>query len=488
MEFSGRFLSEEDKQKIKSAVQLHSPIEITTYTLPREMEMYIQEVLTVFLIECHQEHMTDNLIFCLGELLTNSKKANTKRIYFKEHNLDINDEMDYHSGMVSFKEDMLNDLRHYLEAQKAAGLYIKLVLKLNEDGIKIEIRNNSVLTTFERKRINEKLRAAQKYTDPQQVIAKVIDQTEGAGLGIIIIVLMLQKIGLSKDNYKVFATETETITQMILPLNEEISKSMNAVYDVFVKNTNAIPVLDTNFDQFTKLINDENSTDEDIVNFIMNDVTITALLLKKAYEIDSSCDKLSKAYEILGKEKIKEIISTDNKELVLIPSEKDTREFWKHEKDVAFYSYNIAQNLCKDEFDLEKVYLCGLFHDISCLMLEVADDEQKAAAKSIADTFDDGEKIYSLFLQNFCHGKGCYEFTKKWNISDDISQVVGYHNNPDAAPEHISKIVYIIYLADMLQYYKSGEVEFYQLNEKVLKYFDIDSKKKLDFIIEKLNV
>ena len=40
----------------------------------------------------------------------------------------------------------------------------------------------------------------------------------------------------------------------------------------------------------------------------------------------------------------------------------------------------------------------------------------------------------------------------------------------------------------MLQYYKSGEVEFYQLNEKVLKYFDIDSKKKLDFIIEKLNV
>ena len=43
----------------------------------------------------------------------------------------------------------------------------------------------------------------------------------------------------------------------------------------------------------------------------MNDVTITALLLKKAYEIDSSCDKLSKAYEILGKEKIKEVFGAD---------------------------------------------------------------------------------------------------------------------------------------------------------------------------------
>ena len=47
---------------------------------------------------------------------------------------------------------------------------------------------------------------------------------------------MLQKIGLSKDNYKVFATETETITQMILPLNEEISKELEILNSLHIKS------------------------------------------------------------------------------------------------------------------------------------------------------------------------------------------------------------------------------------------------------------
>ena len=82
-------LQEEDKEKIKSAVKFHNPMEITSYTLPKNMEVYIQEVLGEFLLECHQEHMIDYLKFCVDELLNNSQKANTKRLYFKEKGLDI---------------------------------------------------------------------------------------------------------------------------------------------------------------------------------------------------------------------------------------------------------------------------------------------------------------------------------------------------------------------------------------------------------------
>ena len=224
MEFVSKFLTEKDKEKISLAVQLHTPLEIMSYTLPREKERYIQEILMYFLLQCHQEHMTDNLVFCLSELLTNAKKANTKRVYFKEKNLDINNEMDYHQGMVSCKEDTLSNIEHYLEMQKEAGLYIKLILQLNDDGIRIEIRNNSLVTKFEKKRILEKLRVAEKYEEPHQVVSLMVDQTEGAGLGIIIIVLMLRKIGLSRNNYKVFTNETETITQMLLPLNKEVDR------------------------------------------------------------------------------------------------------------------------------------------------------------------------------------------------------------------------------------------------------------------------
>ena len=489
MSLSTKFLTEEDKEKIKLAVQLHTPIEVISYTLPRDKEMYIYEVLRVFLIECHQEHMTDNLIFCLGELLTNSKKANTKRIFFKENNLDINNEMDYHQGMISFKEDMLSNLEHYLKAQEQAGLYVKLILQLNDEGLKIEIRNNSVLTVFEQKRINEKLRASKKYTDPKQVISRVIDQTEGAGLGIIIIVLMLQKIGLSQENYKVFSSDTETITQMLLPLNEQMNSTMDNLYEAFVDALNTIPVFDNALSLYAKLAEDEKTPVSSLIDFICKDVTLTSVLLKEVSAKGHSCSKVSQAFNLLGKDTVKELLSASNKGIRVISQDKDARQLWKHGSDVAFFAYNFAQNYNNKNpekpLDLETVYVCGLLHDIECLLLEVATDEQKEIVHKLTEKIENGEQIYKLFVQDFGHSRGCYMLAQKWGLPQDVAQVIHYHNNPELAPEEIKDLVYTVYLADILQYYKQGKVEFYQVNEKVCRWFNIQNKAELDFVISK---
>ena len=481
-----RFITEKDKEKIKLAVQLHTPIEIVSYTLPREMETYIQEVLTIFLTECHQEHMSDNLTFCLGELLTNAKKANTKRAYFKEKNLDINNEMDYHEGMVSFKDETLNNIRHYLLLQKKQGLYVKFILQLYDEGVKIEIRNNSILTIFEKKRINEKLRIAARYTDPKQVIAKVIDQTEGAGLGIIIMVLMLRKLGMSSDNYKVFSTDTETVTQMLLPLNAEINKQMDMLYEEFVSSLNAIPVFDESLKDFSKLSGKQNASDQQLVDFISKDVSLAAIVLKQAAETGLSCSKLTQAYNYLGRDKVIQLLSDSNQNVRVIKKSSDTRQFWKHEADVAFYAYNIAQNVDNKKLDLEELYICGLFHDIECLFLQVATDEQKEKIKKLADSLDQSGRLYDLFIKDFGHNRGCYMLAEKWGLPEKISHTILFHNNPVYAPDDFKPIVYIVYLADILQYYQDGKVEFYQINQDVLNSFNITSKHKLNYITKKI--
>ncbi len=76
-----------DISKIKMAIRAGIPLSITTYTLPHEMEMYMEDVLTAFLQEMEQPQMIEYLKYCLNELITNAKKANTKRIYFKEKKL-----------------------------------------------------------------------------------------------------------------------------------------------------------------------------------------------------------------------------------------------------------------------------------------------------------------------------------------------------------------------------------------------------------------
>ena len=86
-----------DTAKIQEAISQELPISITTYTLPHEMELFMSEVLHAFLTQLHQDGITQYLTYCLNELVINAKKANTKRVYFSEKNLDLFNKFLFHS-------------------------------------------------------------------------------------------------------------------------------------------------------------------------------------------------------------------------------------------------------------------------------------------------------------------------------------------------------------------------------------------------------
>ena len=108
-----------DTEKIKTAVHAGVPLSITTYTLPHSMEVYMNDVVTIFFKELHQEQMIQYIVYCQNELITNAKKANTKRVYFKERRLNIENPDDYKDGMKMFKSDTLSNISYYLSKQKA---------------------------------------------------------------------------------------------------------------------------------------------------------------------------------------------------------------------------------------------------------------------------------------------------------------------------------------------------------------------------------
>ena len=208
-----------DLEKIKTAIHSGIPLSITTYTLPREMETYMGDILSAFLTELDQQQMIQYLSYCLSELMTNAKKANTKRVYFSEKHLNIMDAGDYKAGMATFKADTLGNIDHYLQLQKKAGLYVKLLLQVRANKIRIEVRNNCPLTVFEYKRIHDKLTRAQQYASIEEALSQILDDSEGAGLGLIIMILMLEKIGLTEENFQSISENGEKITRIILPLS-----------------------------------------------------------------------------------------------------------------------------------------------------------------------------------------------------------------------------------------------------------------------------
>ena len=229
-----------DRSKIRMAIETGVPLSITTYTIPHGVEVYMTEVLTVFLTELNQKQMIEYLSYCVSELITNAKKANTKRVYFKTKNLNINEPSEYAKGMATFKDDTMQNIHHYLDLQKKTGLYVKFMLQMRNNKIKIEVRNNAELTYFEYKRIHDKLSRAQQYTSINEAISQILDSSEGAGLGLIIMILMLTKIGLTEENFQVLCENGETITRIILPFSQETQDNLSRVSQEFVKTINEV--------------------------------------------------------------------------------------------------------------------------------------------------------------------------------------------------------------------------------------------------------
>lgn len=480
-------LIERDSKSIADAIRLQMPVVVTTYTLPRDMETYIREVLKEFLKECRQEHLYEYLNFCLGELLTNAKKANTKRVYFKEKNLDINNREDYAKGMESCKEDTLTNIDYYLELQKKADLYIKLILQLKGDMVKIEIRNNSVITDTERERIQNKMECVQQYTSMEDAFANILDQSEGAGLGIIIIILMLQKVGLSRDNYQVFVEDGDTVTRIILPCNEKIFGGTDMLSYQFVRLQDSVPCLKDSFAKAQKFAGSSKYTRSDLYDLVSKDTMLTMLLLKRAKENGSKEFNLVKVFENFTDDQLREIYSLENPDVSIVRSDKETKQYFAHAKNVAFYAYNIAKNYPDENSNTpEELYTIGLLNNLGIILLKTASNEQKTYVDELLKNYDIADKIRDVFYSGIEAGYLGMVYAKKENLPEIICSVLGFWNNYDDEEAGQFRAHKIIYFAECLQYYDEGIIEFYQIDAAVLKEFNIITEDQFKYVLRQL--
>lgn len=479
-----------DLSKVKMAIRAGIPLSITTYTLPHEMELYMDSVLAAFLEELNQHHMIEYLTYCLNELVTNSKKANTKRIYFKEKKLNILDKDEYERGMKSFKEETLNNIKYYLKLQKEAGLYVKLILQTRNNKIKIEVRNNVELTVEEYKRMHDKLSRAQQYTSVDQALAQVLDETEGAGLGLIIMILMLEKIGLSEENFQILCENGETITRIILSLNEKTQKDLSVVSQEFVNIIDELPQFPESIMNVTRLLNDPNSKMSDIAMLISSDVSLTTDLLKlvnsATFALASPCRSISDAVKLVGIRGIKNMLISVGA-MNNLKSSGENNELWIHSYRIAFYAYNLARNFFQtDRSVVEDAYVCGLLHDMGKLVFDTAHPDIFEKIKEICSQKGIPANVFEKLVAGVNHGSVGALIAEKWNFPDVIISVIRHHHEPDLAPAETKKLTSLVYFSDMLAHFQTKEVDFYQFDQDVLAMFHIANEEQLQKISDRL--
>lgn len=483
-----------DSEKIQTAIRASIPLTISTYTLPIEMEEYIVDVLKEFLIQLNQQHLFDSLSYCVKELVINAKKANTKRVYFKLKNLDITNDDDYKVGMETFKQDTLNNIRYYLEEQRKNGLYIKVLFQMRNNKIKVEIKNKAELTVNEYMRIHDKITRAQQFDSIEEGVVQLLDESEGAGLGLVIMILLLRRIGLTEENYQVLSENGETITRIIIPFTQKFTNDLSEVSSKFVDLIEGLPEFPENITAVNRLISDPNSKMSDIAMKISNDVSLTGELLKMvnsaAYSLATPCQSIGDAVKIVGLRGIKNLLfSIGSMKSLVADSSESNKKLWDHSYKVGFFAYNLARNFCRGSDErgfIDDSYVCGILHDMGKILFANAHPDVLEKIKNLCIQRGIPASLFEGLIAGVNHGAVGALIAEKWNFPDVLVNIIRYHHTPEDAPENIRKLASIIYLSDLIAHYGEGTVDYEQISDDVLKMFDISSEEQFEGIAERL--
>ncbi len=477
-----------NSEQVKKAIRSSVPLAIKTYTLPHETEEYLEEVLALFLKEFGQDHLKDRLAYCLKELAVNGKKANTKRVYFQEKNLDINNPSHYDEGMKTFKEETLSKIDHYLEQQKDAGLYIKIVFHVQQRTFTISVKNNTEISRKEQMRVYDRIARSRAFETMEEALSTVIDDSEGAGLGIVILVLMLKKIGLDEDSFDIDVEKGETVARITLPFNEIHVENLELLSEEIVREINELPQFPDNILQLQNLINDPDSEISAIARQISTDPSLTADLLKVVnsaqFMLPKRVDNIVEAVKLVGLRGLKNLLYSYGTQQIL---NQKMKWLWNHSYKTAFYAYNLAKNFKRKKDLLDDAYVGGILHDMGKIIFAEVHPQLLEKISGFCEDRNIDRQLFEDLSAGLNHAKIGGMVAEKWNFPETLVQAIRYHHEPMHCNPAMRDVVYTVYLANALVNIEDGEIAYDQLNQAVLQSYGIKSEEQVSIIIERLS-
>ncbi|MEL3908733.1 MAG: HDOD domain-containing protein [Treponemataceae bacterium] len=472
-----------DVKKVDEAIKLGIPISVTTYNYSKEVQTKLGELIAYFLNKIDQVHLKDYAIYCLSELAVNAKKANTKRVFFDEQGLDIFDKDQYETGMQSFKKETIENIDYYLERQKDEGLYIKVTVQIAGDSFEIEVRNNAIMTQEEMERIKQKITLSSNMEDISEAVT-MIDETEGAGLGLMIMMLMLKQINAGPDAYSIEVVKDETISKIRLPFSADYTNTVDKISSRIIRQINQIPQFPEKILELQKLINNPDTTIPEIAKKISDDVGITTDLLKVvnsvAFGLKVKCSSIPEAVKLVGVRGIQNLlysIGTMN----VFTRNKSTNEhqmLWHHSYKVAYFSYNLARVLRMGDV-LDDAYVCGLLHDIGKLVFSGLYPDVLSTIYRVQKENKISQKIIDTVISGINHAEIGALLAEKWNFPPQIISSIRYHHSVDLVEKDFIEITMTVALANYMVHYAEGVLTFDQIPVKILQAFNIENEEML---------
>ena len=451
-----------------------------------DIDSLIIKIIYRYLEEYDIQYLKDTMINVIKELVNNAIKANMKRIYFGINDLDINEIQDYRLGMETFKQDTYQAKDNVVSTKlQESKLVVRLSFKNTEEHLHINVINNIPILAVELKKIEARMQKSDKYNDITEAFEDVLDDSEGAGLGLIMTMMLLKNCGLPKETMKLYRKNDLTIASISIPKNYANVDSKIEIADEIAKEIEEIPAIPENIKTIQKTINNPEATIKEISNHISLDPGLTASILKLAnsagYITQNKIDTIGEAVKIIGIKGINALLLATGVHKILDSRYKRFERIWAESYKRAFYAQRIAIQLRQTKLS-DFAYLAGLLADIGYIILLSLKPDLIKKLQSVRGMKNiESSTLLEEIALGISHSSLGALISKKWNFNDALIQTIEFHHRPYMAPEKYKRLIYIVYLASACIEIEGHKMRYEILNDDVIEHFNL--KKREDFIL-----
>jgi HD-like signal output (HDOD) protein len=471
-----------DISQIQAAALKSVPLTFKLTSLPHEAHPLLDRILETYLAELGQENIIEALSYCLKELIVNAQKANTKRLYFAEAGLDITSEPDYEKGMRDFRRQNVERIEHWMQELKERGMAISVTFHTTGGNLRISVRNPAELTQREQTRIYDRIVRARAYNSFVEALSTPIDPTEGAGLGILILLQFLKRIGMGEEAFSIESRDGETVASVSIPKNKVQLEKISVLTEAIVRDVDSLPHFPEAIVELIRMTDERDATIARIATRIATDPALTADLLKLVnsayYMLPKRVNNILQAVKVVGLKGLRNLLLSYGTQKVLGEKYAEMKSLWDHSYRTAYYAFLLARSVKRLPEILDDVYVAGILHDLGQIIVTYLHPDAMERMALFCKQKDIPARILERFSFGLNHADIGSLMAMKWNFPDALVQGIKYHHDPLVAPVAYKDIVFCVYLANAFCDLERSFINWEQIEKPVLSDFGISSEEQ----------
>ncbi|MES9855496.1 MAG: HDOD domain-containing protein [Sedimenticola sp.] len=191
-----------------------------------------------------------------------------------------------------------------------------------------------------------------------------------------------------------------------------------------------------------ELLDDGQSSAEEIAGIIIQDASLSSRLLKVVnssyYGFPGRVETISRAITLVGSKELRDlaIISAAGNLFTGIPGDLiNMPNFWHH----SVTSGAVARALAKKRHVLhpERLFVMGVLHDMGHLVMCQLLPEQSRDALLISKGRDELVPLAEKEIFGFTHQEVGYLLAESWALPESLQAAIRWHHQPEEADHHI---------------------------------------------------